>query len=63
MGVDRQRGLVDLADLAVGCVHMDQLLFRIGRLEQAVAIGRRFAEARAEREDYVGIADHPLHVR
>ena len=54
---------VDLADLAVGTVHMDQLLMRQRNGKQGVAVGGHLAEADVDREDHVGIAQQRLDVR
>ena len=63
VGADRQIGVIDAAELVrVGMDVDERLAGMVGR-DQRVAVGGRFAEARADGEDQVGVADALLQLR
>ena len=57
VGMDAQRGAVDLAQFAVAAMHVDQRLFRVRHLQQRVAPGGIFPESQVDSEDDVGFLD------
>ena len=56
-GVDRQVRRVDEADLLGAGVDVDQRLARLGHVDQRVAAARGLAEAGADQQQKVGVAD------
>src|SRR5690606_6071579 len=62
-GMDAQRWLIDLADLAVRTMHVDQFLRWHGHVQQGIAVSRHLAETHVDRQDHVGVAQQSLDMR
>ena len=57
VGADRQVGVIDPAEFVGVGVDVDERLAGMVGRDQRVAVGRRLAEARADGEDQIGVAD------
>ena len=62
VGADRQIGVIDAAELVGVGVDVDERLAGMVGRDQRVAVGGRLAEARADGEDQVGVADALLEL-
>ena len=62
VGADRQIGVIDAAELVGVGVDVDERLAGMVGRDQRVAVGRRFAEPRADGEDQIGVADALLQL-
>ncbi len=62
VGADRQVGVIDVAELVGVGVDVDEGLAGMVGRDQFVAVGRRFAEAGADGDDQVGVADALLEL-
>ena len=63
VGADRQVGVIDAAELVGVGVDVDERLAGMVGRDERVAVGRRFAEPRADGEDQIGVADALLELR